>query len=92
MTTTRDRITTEPQTVTLIGDRTHVELAITLTARCPHGHDHALHVTDIGDIEEAADRLGQWAGKHVDNCTGADARDFAREFGDDLARVACMDG
>jgi len=66
----RSYITTHPQPVRLHGERTTVELAITISAKCPHGHDHTLHVTDISDVEEAASRAGRWASGHVNNCPG----------------------
>jgi hypothetical protein len=61
-------VTSHPQPITLRGPRTSVELAIAVTATCDNGHTHALHVTDISDVAEAANRIGTWAEEHADNC------------------------
>lgn len=63
-------ITTEPQTTRLHGDRTHVDLATTLTAGCPHGHGHTLYVTDIAAMPDALQQIAEWAEEHVDTCPG----------------------
>ncbi|MFD4547257.1 hypothetical protein [Streptomyces sp. NPDC058466] len=66
-------ITTEPQIITLEGERTNIELTATLTAKCSHGHEHVLYFTDVSDVQEAADSIAEWATRHVDSCTGPTA-------------------
>lgn len=65
-------VTTEPQHITLSGDRAAIDINITVNAKCRNGHTHTLYLTDISDIEEAAEASGRWAADHVGTCPGPD--------------------
>lgn len=69
---THTHITTEPQHITLVGDRTKVDFNITVNAKCRNGHTHTLYLVDIDDIDEARRLQAEWAGAHVDTCPGPD--------------------
>lgn len=70
-TCTHPDITSDPQHITLTGERTKVDLAITVTVRCHNGHTRTLYLVDIDDIDEARRLQAEWAGQHVDTCPAA---------------------
>lgn len=68
-------ITTSPQITRLHGDATTVDLTTSLTAECPHGHQHTLYITDISAMPDALQQIAEWADEHVDTCPGAEPPD-----------------
>lgn len=70
MTLTSELAAAPPQTMRILGDRTHIDIRIAFTATCLHGHQHQLHITDISAWDDAIDQTSAWTNQHLTDCPG----------------------
>jgi len=70
MPATLTTVTDAPQRIRIHGAQTHVDITITFTATCAHGHQHTLHIVDRHDWDQAIDQISDWTNGHLNTCPG----------------------